>query len=269
MHKQTLKLTAFSAYVTFAVAQTTITLYDLSLPVPSSQGTGLPGQLSDVLFDLAQGAGDIEASAVAVDSDGFTYYIGERPVSVVPTTVSGRLTTAVLPTPFTETLTFRADASRIFNQAQLTTTVEGVKAEIDVSVVCTHDVDDDTSVEDAEVVCHQKGVIDLDDGAAGTTIYATTTGDVMEVLTVTNAANLTLPTTTGEPIDVAEPTSRSGSSQVTNRPTADPSDDEDEDPTPSPTGEADPITDDGAAAGTKAALVGFAASIASAALALL
>jgi hypothetical protein len=96
-------LLVISSFAALGAAQSTVTLYDLSFAAPSSAGTGLPGQLSDVLFDIVQGAGDIKASAVAVDSEGATHYVGVRPVSVVPTTASGRVTTAVLPTPSTET----------------------------------------------------------------------------------------------------------------------------------------------------------------------
>ncbi|KAH6919338.1 hypothetical protein BKA70DRAFT_1215037 [Coprinopsis sp. MPI-PUGE-AT-0042] len=246
MLKKITTLAAFSSCAALATAQSTITLYDLSLAAPSSAGTGFPGQLSDVLYDVVQGAGDIKASAVAVDPEGATYYVGVRPVSVVPTTASGRVTTAILPTPSTETLTFRADASQVFNEVHTTTTIDGIRAEIDVAIVCTHDVDDDTPVEEAEIVCRQRAVYNLEDGGVtvGTTVLATTTGEVREILTVTNPANLTLPTTDGDPIDVPETTSQRLPPQTTRRPT--PVDDsDDQEPESSAAGEPDAAGDAG------------------------
>ena len=134
---------------------------------------------------------------------------------------------------------------------------------IDIAVVCTHDVDGDTSVEDAEIVCRQKGVIDLDDGVAGTTIFATTTGDVKEILTVTNAANLTLPTTQARPFDLSEPSKSSRTrTQVTNRPS---NTDSEDGPSPSSTGEPGTVTDDGPGYRTTAGLLAAAIPVAIAA----
>ncbi|KAH6899203.1 hypothetical protein BKA70DRAFT_1437685 [Coprinopsis sp. MPI-PUGE-AT-0042] len=212
MLKKITTLAAFSSCAALATAQSTITCTDLSLAAPSSarDRASRPNYPTCSMMSCKV-AGDIKASAVAVDPEGATYYVGVRPVSVVPTTASGRVTTAILPTPSTETLTFRADASQVFNEVHTTTTIDGIRAEIDVAIVCTHDVDDDTPVEEAEIVCRQRAVYNLEDGGVtvGTTVLATTTGEVREILTVTNPANLTLPTTDGDPIDVPETTSSS------------------------------------------------------------
>jgi hypothetical protein len=82
-------------------------------------------------------------------------------------------------------------------------------------------VDEDTPVEEAEVVCRQKAVYNLENDILtfGTTVLATTTGEAIGIATVTNPANLTLPTTDAEPIDVSGTTSRRLPSRTTPQPT--------------------------------------------------
>jgi hypothetical protein len=78
-------------------------------------------------------------------------------------------------------------------------------ADIDLAVICTHDGDGDTPVEEAKVVCQQKAIYIVENSliTAGFTFLATTTGDARAIVTLTNPANLALRTTDAEPIDVS------------------------------------------------------------------
>jgi hypothetical protein len=102
---------AFFAYaVALAVAQSAVTIYDISfVPEPTNSGTGnLEAQIKQFNGPggLFLGGGDIRASAVAVDAAGATYYVGVQQVSVVATEIDMLLTTFTLPTPTPTTCKF-------------------------------------------------------------------------------------------------------------------------------------------------------------------
>ncbi|KAH6906975.1 hypothetical protein BKA70DRAFT_1491801 [Coprinopsis sp. MPI-PUGE-AT-0042] len=197
MFKTATALATLSAYAALVAAQSEVTLYDLSfVPQPTSGGSGLADQFADVLGAVILGGGDVKASAVAVDTAGATYYVGVQEVSVLPTTSAGRLTTVILPTPSPATFTFRADASRVMQEATTATEISGVKANIAYGVECTHDIDEDTPVEEGVIVCKGKLEVQAEGKGqkAATTIEVTETGKPVAVVTITNPANLTLPT---------------------------------------------------------------------------
>jgi hypothetical protein len=100
MLKTATTFATLSAYVALTVAQSEVTLYDLSFaPQPTDDGSGLGQQFNDVLGAVVLGAGAATASAVAVDGAGATYYVGVQELSVLPTNFGGVVTTVVLPTP--------------------------------------------------------------------------------------------------------------------------------------------------------------------------
>ncbi|KAH6905881.1 hypothetical protein BKA70DRAFT_1402337 [Coprinopsis sp. MPI-PUGE-AT-0042] len=199
MYKSTTFVSLF-VYTALVAAQNAVTIYDISfVPEPTSGTSGLEDQFNNVLGAVALGGGEIKASAVAVDTAGATYYVGVQEISVLPTNAGGVLTTVVLPTPTLTTFTFRADASRVVLEDAIETTIEGVEANMAYGVECTHDVDADTPVEEGVIICKAK--IEIEAEAAGqtlaSTIELTTTGQAKPLVTITNPANLNLPT--GEP----------------------------------------------------------------------
>ncbi|KAH6899107.1 hypothetical protein BKA70DRAFT_1051946, partial [Coprinopsis sp. MPI-PUGE-AT-0042] len=177
-------------------AQNTVTIYDIDIAPEPTSGAGGLDQINDVLGAVVRGGGDIKASAVAVDTAGATYYVGVQEISVLPTNDGGVLTTAVLPTPTLATFTFRADASRVIHEGALETSVEGVDASVAYELDCTHDVDEDTPVEEGVIICKAK--LEVEAGAAGQTIArtfeVTTTGQAVPLVTIINAPELDLPT---------------------------------------------------------------------------
>lgn len=101
------------------------------------------------------------------------------------------------------------------------TVVSGVKANIEIDSECMHDVDGDTPVEDGVIVCKLKVGLDAQAGGqkVATTFEGTTTGQPVAVLTITNPANLTLPTS--EPsFEETTDTSTSNSNLPTGEPAA-------------------------------------------------
>lgn len=95
-------IATISACVTLAVAQSKVTLYDLSFAAQPTTGGGTRGvedQFRDILGSGFFGKAEVKASAVAVDTAGATYYVGVQEVTVAPTTVGGRLTLVPLATP--------------------------------------------------------------------------------------------------------------------------------------------------------------------------
>lgn len=112
-------------------------------------------------------------------------------------------------------------------------------------VACRHNVDDDTPVEDARVVCRQELVysVEASDLTLKSTVLATQTGDARAIATVTIPAGLRLPTVGAETTDDApettdlfETTSRRLPPQTTRRPIPD-EEPEDEEPDSNTTGE--------------------------------
>ncbi|KAH6899115.1 hypothetical protein BKA70DRAFT_1314439 [Coprinopsis sp. MPI-PUGE-AT-0042] len=195
MFKTATALTTLSAYAALVAAQSEVTLYDLSfVPQPTSGGSGLADQFADVLGAVILGGGDVKASAVAVDTAGATYYVGVQEVSVLPTTSAGRLTTVILPTPSPATLVIINEDLRSSHLP--CRCFPGVKANIAYGVECTHDIDEDTPVEEGVIVCKGKLEVQAEGKGqkAATTIEVTETGKPVAVVTITNPANLTLPT---------------------------------------------------------------------------
>ncbi|KAH6899103.1 hypothetical protein BKA70DRAFT_1563351 [Coprinopsis sp. MPI-PUGE-AT-0042] len=194
MFKPATRLALLSACAVLAAAQGEVTLYGLSLaPQPS-----LAAKFNDVLGAVLLGGGNVKASAVAVDPAGATYYVGVQQVSVVPTISSGQLTTITLPTPSAATFTFRADASRIVQEVAIETEASGVKSSFDYELDCTHNAAEDVPEEERTMVCKVKSEVVAEGPAAGakveSTFEETATGLAIAAVTVTNPANLTLPT---------------------------------------------------------------------------
>jgi hypothetical protein len=72
----------------------------------------------------------------------------------------------------------------------------GVWVKLEGEIDCTHDVDDDTPVEEGTIICKKRVGFEAAGGGQkiGTTAVVTTTGRPIAIGTITNAANLTLPT---------------------------------------------------------------------------
>ncbi|KAH6906906.1 hypothetical protein BKA70DRAFT_381793 [Coprinopsis sp. MPI-PUGE-AT-0042] len=179
---------------TAAAQGSPVTFYGISV---NPSGTPLPiASLRNNPHDLVNAAahfgGDlVDVTPIAVDTAGATYYVGVNIVSLAFDTIGGELKTIPLPTPSSETITFRADKTRFVYDTGPTAGFDssGRRVAGEVAIDCSHDVDEDTSVEEGVIVCKKKVV------AQGLTeIVATTTGKPIALGAVTNAANLTLST---------------------------------------------------------------------------
>lgn len=212
MFKPVTALVTLSTYAALVAAQGEVTLYGLSLAPQAS----IAAQFNDLLGLAIIGGGDVKASAVAVDPAGATYYVGVQQVSVVPTTVSGgALTTVTLPTPSAATckalvpsslymsltscsVTFRADASRIIQEVAIETEASGIKANFDYELECTHNIAENVPEEERKMICKVKSEVKAEGPVSGaivaSTFEQTETGVPIAAVTVTNPANLTLPT---------------------------------------------------------------------------
>ena len=82
---------------------------------------------------------------------------------------------------------FRADASRVVYEYAEATTTLGVGVSLGLTLDCTHDIDNDTPVEDGTIVCAAEFGFEggAGDVTLGTTFAATTTGKPVAFATIT------------------------------------------------------------------------------------
>ncbi|RXW16031.1 hypothetical protein EST38_g9831 [Candolleomyces aberdarensis] len=132
-----------------------------------------------------------DVSPVAVQTDGQTIYVAKEVKSLV-VVEAGAFTTTLLPTPTTNTFTYRADASRYHIAIQ--TQTGGVRAELR---------DDCTLKDDGSLVCSYKVI--GESGALKTTIEKTSTGSPRPWYTISNVESLNLPTQASAASSITSP----------------------------------------------------------------
>ncbi|KAJ2933711.1 hypothetical protein H1R20_g3348, partial [Candolleomyces eurysporus] len=132
-----------------------------------------------------------EVSPVAVQTDGQTIYVGKAvqgPIVVQ----TGSITATLVPTPTTNTFTFRADASRYHMAIQ--TQTGGVRGEFK---------EDCTLRDDGNLVCSAKLI--AESGAQKTTVAVTQTGSPVPWYTISNVESLNLPTQASAASSITSP----------------------------------------------------------------
>ncbi|KAH6906883.1 hypothetical protein BKA70DRAFT_1491632 [Coprinopsis sp. MPI-PUGE-AT-0042] len=223
----TLVAVSLACLATLSAAQDAVTFYGPSLkPAPSDQPSEVnkldPGELVNAIAPL--GGKINSASAVGIDVSGRTIYVGVHEYSVTLSTASGQLTTVTLPTPTSEAVTlFARPTGFYYRKYGVTVSNNQGIYEGTLNYFCEHDVEQNTSVEDAIVVCRKELVGEGRTGTSSvprTEIEATTVGNAVPIATITNAPDgADLPTLNLGPsgfstIIQQEPTDESGDAKA-------------------------------------------------------
>ncbi|KAH6871096.1 hypothetical protein BKA70DRAFT_1489942 [Coprinopsis sp. MPI-PUGE-AT-0042] len=213
MHKSaTLLAACLTCLATLSAAQDAVTFYGASLkPAPSDQPSELnkldPEELVNAIAPL--GGKINSASAVGIDVSGRTIYVGVHEYSVTISTASGQLTTVTLPTPTSEAgspsslsktglkLTerdpvtlFARPTGFYYRKYGVTVSNNQEIYEGTLNYFCEHDVEQNSAVDDAIVVCRKELVGEGRMGMSSvprTEIEATTVGNAVPIATITNA----------------------------------------------------------------------------------
>ncbi|EAU80744.1 hypothetical protein CC1G_04854 [Coprinopsis cinerea okayama7 len=185
----------FASLLPASHAQETITLYNWKAPDNAETPTGELGAIESALKAAEDSKSIVQVAPVAVGGDGATFYRAVEAQSIVASVRGDQLATVHLPTPTTNTYTFRADASRIHQKATSQSMIAGVTAAISYSSDCTHDVDSDTPVEEGVMVCNVKleASAQVNKQAIITTSEGVVTGVPTPWATVVNSEGLVLP----------------------------------------------------------------------------